>query len=255
MNLKPIVRLQLRHVYRVFRIMYLIVYATVALNVIYELTSIGGQVQLHTSGLELATIITIFIAGLNCFREYFPFYSANGVSRHRVFSGVVLSLGITAACTALIDTANAVIFSLFMDYRPMYASGLHDLASFSVTDRFSSGSVLSASLLLKNLLWSFCAYLVFALFGLFLSMLYYRMNRAQKLVFSAGIPVLLLVVLPAVDQNITGGRITAAFLSALRWWMACMMNPVSDFAAHLVLAALLAGAAFLLIRRVEIRQS
>lgn len=254
MNLKPIIRLQFRYDYRVFRIMYLIVYATVALNMIYELSSGGGQVRMHTSGLELATIITIFIVGLHSFRRFFLFYSANGVSRRRVFAGVTASLAIAAACTALIDTANAAIFSLFMDYRPMYATRLHDLASFSMTKGPSFHASLSASLLAKNLLWCFCAYLACALFGLCLSMLYYRMNRIQKLAFSAGVPIFLLVFLPVVDQNITGGQITAALVSGFRWWIACSMNPASDLAAHLILSVLLSGAAFLLIRRVEIRQ-
>ena len=258
MNLKPIVRLQLRYDYRVFRIMYLVVYCIIALNAVYELLIDGQRGNAHTSGLELATMITIFIVGLHSFKEFFLFYSANGVSRRRVFAGITVSLAIAAACTALIDTINTVIFSLFLNYTPLYSVGLHthDIADFSAeTAGFPAKAALTAPLLARILLWCFCAYLACALFGLCLSMLYYRMNRALKVVFSAGIPVFLLVVLPALDRNITGGRVTSALAAAVRWWFNCSTVPSLDLATHFALAALLAGASFLLIRRAEIRQS
>lgn len=257
MNLKPMIRMQCRTDFRVFRIMYLVVYSIVVLNVIFELSS--GQERLTTSGLESATVITIFIVGLNSFKEFFLFYSANGVSRRRMFAGIVSSLGIAAACTALIDTFNMFVFSLFMNYRSVYSQNLHptgvNLKFNRVWPAIGDPTMRSPALLLKNLLWCFCFYLAAALLGLLITTFYYRLNRMQKLVFSVGVPVILLIGLPVFDLNITGGRITAALVEAFRWWMSCAMNPISDFVTHMILTALLAFLTFLLIRRVEIRRS
>lgn len=254
MNLKPILRIQCRREYKIFRVMYLIVYAIVAVNVLGELFLSGGKSGLHSSGLELATIITIFIAGLHSFKDFFPFYSANGVSRRRACAGITVSLAVAACCTALIDSVNLVIYSLFMSYSPMYLGKFHDLATFSMEKHPAAGVVPSAPLLLDNLIWCFCAYLVFGLFGFLLSLLYYRMNRAQKLTFTFGALIFLFLFLPIFDQNVAGGRITAALMSAFGWWLACAASPISDAVTHLCLAALLAGSSFLLIRRTEVRR-
>jgi uncharacterized protein involved in cysteine biosynthesis len=90
--------------------------------------------------------------------------------------------------------------------------------------------------------------------GLLITTIYYRMNPQQKLAFSIGVPFVLFIGLPVFDRNMTGGRITAALFKTFNWWMGCAMNPASDFATHLVLAALLAGLILLLVRRAEVKQ-
>ncbi|MVB12243.1 hypothetical protein CAFE_29750 [Caprobacter fermentans] len=258
MNLKPIIRMQCRTDIRVFRIMYLVVYCIVALNVFYELFRGSGPERLTTSGLETATVITIFIVGLNSFREFFLFYSANGVSRRRMLAGIVSSLGIAAACTALIDTFNMFVFSLFMNYRSVYSQSLMptgvNLKFNRVWPALGNPAVRSPAFLLKNLLWCFCLYFVAALLGLLITTFYYRLTRTQKFVCSFGVPVVLLIGLPVFDQAVTGGRISAALAEAFRWWMNCAMNPAADFATHMILAAFLAALTFLLVRRVEIKR-
>lgn len=250
MNLKPIVRMRCRYEYRVFLVMYLAVYAVVALNVLSQLADGGGRNGFHTSGLETATMITIFIVGLHSFRGTFLFCSANGVSRRRIFTGIAVSLGIAATGTALVDTVNAWVFSHFIRYTPIYAGTL-------LPEGFSSKSAtavsLSASFLLKNLFWCFGVYLILGLFGFLLSLLYYRMNRVQRLFFSIGIPVFALVLFPVLDQAATGGRAIAFLFASARRWIALSVNPAADLSVHLALAVLLAGTAFLLIRRTEVQ--
>lgn len=259
MNLKPIVRLQCRHEFRIFRTMYLIVYLIMAVTVLSALFFTGpDRGHVRYSGMEIATMVTIFVTGLNSFREFFLFYTANGVSRRRMFAGVVLSLGIAAAATALLDTVSAAVYSLFLDYSPLYGGtmqlALSGTAEAGGFDLSFSPADLTPVFLLKNLLWSLFAYFDLALFGLLLTVLYYRMDRAGKILFSIGVPAFFFLLLPFLDRYAAGGSVGSALSRLAGWWTACGMNPFADALTRLLLAAALSGLVFLLVRRAEVKR-
>ena len=255
MNLKPIVRFQCQRIWRVFFTMYVIVYLITAFMIVsLRLYSGAGRAHSQTSGLEFATVITIFIVGLNSFKEYFLFYTANGVSRHRMFFGVTAALGITAAATALIDTVSAGIYSLFTNYSSLY--GTATLLRFDADGPTSVFTPVSFTpgFLLKNFFWNLFAYLCCALLGLLITTLYYRMDRPRKILVSVGVPSFFLIFLPLIDRYLAGDRIYPAITALGERWLVWGTDPVTDALTRLLLAAVLAGLAFLLVRRAEIKR-
>lgn len=257
MKLKPIMKYQLHLNYQIFRIMYGVIYSITLAAVITRLLNQGSSV---TECAELATMITIFVTGLTTFKESFRFFVSSGVSRKRFFMGLLASLGCTAIVTALIDTINSVIFSLFLNYHPIYeALGSQSKIEMSVSmNNIHAGGFLlkipfTPLFLLKNFLWCAFAYFALAIIGFFITTLYYRMNKQLKILVSVGVPAFFFILLPFLNQYVADGKIGQFFATIFGWWMQCATNPAADMATRLVFAAVFAGLAFLLMRRTDVK--
>jgi hypothetical protein len=59
----------------------------------------------------------------------------------------------------------------------------------------------------ESFVWDAAAYLFAAALGYLITVLFYRMDKAVKVLVSTGVPVLLFVVLPIADTYWMGGRI------------------------------------------------
>lgn len=263
MNIKPILRYQLRGHFSVFRAVYGVIYMILLAAVIAEYFKPQAFDFSTTSGTELSTIIAIFIVGLTFFKDSFRFYISSGVSRKRFFTGVISALGITSAVTALLDCVNALIFSQFLNYHSLYQMMLNPekigtLVRVKNASGIYTGEVLykvafTPSMLLKNYLWCVLAYFAFAMFGLFITVLYYRMSKVQKIIVSVSVPSFFLFVLPMLDQYVAGGKIGAAISKAFEWWMYCGINPGTDIITRLALSAVLTGITYYMVRKAEVK--
>lgn len=242
MNIKPIVRIQCHSYFSVFKVVYSIFYSIVLISLLSKYLYGGGNSKGSTfSGVELTALITIFIIGIVFFRSSFRFYASNGVSRSRMFVGLLASFGVMAAATALLDSVNELIFSAFSPYHSLYAQLLGTNAP-------------SLSYYANNFLWNLCSCFAAAMFGLLLATLFYRLTRTQRMVFSAGIAVLLLIGLPFLDRTFAAGQIRRAAANAFHVWTNWGLNPLSDLVSRLLLSAVLSGLIFLLIRRADVQR-
>ena len=158
-----------------------------------------------SSGMEFATTIFLFVAGLNAFKAQFRLFLQNGMSRKTLFTGFVAGLLVLAVAMTVIDLAFGWFRGLFAPYSTMYM------------DRFGSLYADKNSLiaLADGLLWSFLAYVTAGMTGFLITSLYYRMNKAFKLAVSIGVPMLVFVGIPLIDGLYTNGAITAFGINVL----------------------------------------
>ena len=154
---------------------------TVTVSVNEENISLGG--------MEVETVIFLFVAGLNCFKSNFKFMLANNVSRKGFYIGNIIALVAVSAFMALVDAVLNVILNNVLVSNIPYESVVMQLYG---NNSFFAG-----------FLWRFGLNTWAVCFGWFVTMLYYRCNTIMKIVVSF-LPVLSLTILYYIDK-ISGG--------------------------------------------------
>ena len=254
MNIKPVLRYQLRNYFEIFAKIYGVVYVLLIITIFLRYTYNSSGTASCT---ELTTMAGIFLVGLVLFKSPFRFFSSYGVSRKRLFCGLTATLGVTAAATAALDMINAAVFSRLLPYRTIYT------AFFQNGPETGSGDLLlgrfqlpyhgiAAPLLLKNWLWCLLADFILGMLGLLIGVLYYRMGKTLKICVSVGVPAVI-VALIQLDHNVAGGRIGTALTDFSTLWVNWGINPGLDLVTRLVPIALLAGCIWLLLRKAEVK--
>jgi hypothetical protein len=252
MNIKTPFIYQLRS----YRNTVLTVYPCVYLLVLAICVFVNTQNSLN-GGFEMVSIIAIFIIGLNSFKDDFKFFSANGVSRKTQICSTVASLGILSAILALIDTINAIIFTRVMSYRPMLIEAYGPRYGYSSNlSLLEASPILTPQILAEDFLWLLCSYLFFAIIGLLITTLFYRMTKAMKIAVGVAVPLLLLNGIPFLDAQYFGGVLVKALVNAVSvaWGVSNGYNPFIAMGSMLILSLMFAVLTFLLARRAVIKK-
>jgi len=225
-------------------IFYGIIYAIYALTIVLATSS---SVDVRMSGIELSSMIFIFVFGLNFFKESFQMFLQNGVSRSTVFKAMAVAIIPVAAFMAIIDTVNNALANLAANYEGMYLQLYH----LRYSGAFGGGVQY-----IEGLLWYLTAYAMMGMLGLFITTLYYRMSKKLKLLVSIGVPVTLFVVLPVVERSFTNGAIFRGIgnFFAFAWGYENGYNPYFSMVTCTLFAALFAGLSWLLIRRAVVKE-
>ncbi len=248
--LKASIQYRLRDYRQALLIMYLCVYLLFLFSICLRNFNVRSNVTF--SSMESVTAITIFVLGLNSFKEYFKFFSANGVSRRTMFFSAVSSLAILSAVFSLIDTINEVIFSkLISTFYPffalLYGERYHLEGARSVN--------LTPQILLEHFLWFAFLYFVLSLVGLFITTAYYRMNKPLKIIVSIAVPLFLLNGGNFMNDAISES-ISRSFDSVVRAMLGFSngSNPYIAMLSMFLLAAVFAAFAYLLARRADVKK-
>lgn len=218
-----------------------------------------GTSHSTSNGLEFVSAITIFIIGLNSFKEFFKFFTVNGISRITQLYSAMAALGIASAIFSLIDSINTLIFSQFIQYKPLFLIiyGQRYGYSGNLFDSWNSfREPIPLQSLPVNFLWLTFLYFFISMIGLFITTLYYRMNKPLKIIVSIGVPVIFMNVLPAVDSFFFQSRLST-FLSnfcSAAWGVSEGYNPFIGMASMLLFGAFFAALAYLLTRRAVIKK-
>jgi hypothetical protein len=200
--------------------------------VLFPLLNSSGTVNFV--GVDGASIIFLFVMGLNLFKQNFLFSQANGVTRRHFYLGSLMAI---AAIAAALTVADAVLNAFVRLIDP-------SVRNLSVL-------VWRESSFASGIVWKLCANLASMFFGWFITMVFYRSGKALKLVLSIGVPVLLFVVWPVVD-------------SAMQWhpflWFAnsfvmnfYMKSIWNGTLCLLAIAAAFSGFCYLLVRRAPVK--
>lgn len=260
-RIKALIKYQLRDYSHVFLIMYLCVYLLAVLTAIsnsFMDAKNGSRVHFGSvSGMELITAVTIFVVGLNSFKEDFKFFSANGVSRKTQFFSTAAALGILSAAFAFVDTVNCVIFKHAVHYFPWFLQMYGPRFGYSKSIfESSSRLVLTPQILFENFLWLLFTYFFVSMIGFFITILYYRMNKGLKIAVSIVVPTVLINGVQPLDYYFFNGKITAfiqSFTNAA-WGFANGYNPFIAMFSMFLFAAFFAALAFLLARRATVKK-
>ena len=200
--------------------------------VIIALMSLKPDVQSgtnHVSGMDGASAIFIFVAGLNCFKSNFKFMQLFNVSRRTFYAMTLLSLLTLAAGMTLVDAALAQLFKLMIDYKSLFEA------------LYNQG-------LAAQLLWEFAFLSMAVTVGWFVNLLYYRSSKLLKIVISLS-PVYLSILSGFI------GRTFPAFFNAIAFLLgfAPGISPVLSALGLAISTVIALTLSFLLIRKAPIK--
>lgn len=210
------------------------------------------EVFLHISangttinGIEISSMIFIFVCGLNSFKEPFRMFLQNGLSRKTLFLSYLCSLLPVSGVMAIIDTSIGAIGRSLGSYQSAFHEFYRQYFPAVGPGQVFVGFALSLLL-----------YTTSALTGYFITSLYYRMSKGLKLLVSIGVPVLLIIVLPIVDMGYANGVISRGLgeIFLLASGVKAGYNPLYPLGSCIILSSVLAGLTYLLQRRAVIKE-
>lgn len=239
---------QLSGMKRPLIIYYIVIYALILLFLAQQLFWKNSNIRFVGSGHEMASVIFLFVCGLNSFKGTFQMFLANGVSRRTMFKSFAAMAAPVAALMALIDSLNYLLLSSFENYGSMFYQ--------MYQNRYGAEQLgANAQVLAEGLLWMFALYMFVLMLGFFITTIYYRMSKAIKLLVSIGVPVLVFMVLPYIDATIFSGAIFRGIgdFFALAGGFLNGFNPYIAVLSSLLAFALFGGLSLLAMRRATVK--
>ncbi|MBD3110287.1 hypothetical protein IEO70_18330 [Bacillus sp. AGMB 02131] len=175
---------------------------------------VNSNINVSSSGLEVASMIFLFVAGLNSFRVPFLFFLVNGVSRKTMYKSAIVSFTIVSAVMAAVDTLSGLVFYRLADYITIFEQiygPRYGIEAFQYNLQF----------IFERFIWLFCLYVLAIFIGYFITVLYYRMDIIWKYIVSIGVPAFLFLGIPTIN-NMTDGKvfvfIAETFLKTMGLW-------------------------------------
>ena len=204
----------------------------------------GAEVTVPIIGV-LATIIQFNIAGVLLFmaflfgvggiREDFKFYLQHGMGRKTTFLSTVLIGLISGFGWGLLSQ---ILTALSANWPAFPASGM----------LFPTGNFLLGWMLHMFL------FFLFWQFGALCSLIYYRMNKIQKVIFSAAAIALVVFIIPNAIGSLVNFFIAPADIAQVGTTVANFLgNPVNHILIYIIPGAICTLINFLLIRRAQAR--
>jgi len=259
MNLKSVYKYQLDNFSKSILIYYLVIACVFGLIFFGIATSFvtikmdfaeSTNSGLNISGFEFASVVFLFVGGLNMFRETFRLSMQNGVSRKSIWSGTALSFLTVGGGMALIDTVTRLVGVNFASRYNVEFQGLYDLLC---ADRSAKNSMIQNAF--EGFLLNFCFYMAALAIGYFITVGYYRMNKIAKIIVSIGVPGFYIFVLPFADVLLFKGALTNAIVKAILFAFGGTNgdNPYFAMGSGLLVSAIFLGLAYLMVRRAPIK--
>jgi hypothetical protein len=260
MKRKPCIKYHLHDKRLAIVIFYVVFYSVILLPFLVSLFSNSEKELVYFNNVELASLIFIFILGLNSFKSPFLFLKANGISRKTVYTSFFASLVPIALLFAITNTLNSIVFPHFASFRSAYGS-LYCGDISTIGNIFTSEITMTPMDIMLSFIWLFLLHFMFATFGYFITLLYYRMNTLLKYVVSFGVPLLLVIVLPIACNLLESrfqlhiGENLFAFLFKLLGITESAIIPGISFITFAVIIGIFALFSYLLIKKAPIKQS
>ncbi len=242
MRLTPALKYQLSGFKWPVIIYYYVIYALLITIGVYQ-AIYQGRSFMSFGGFDGASIIFLFVVGLNSFKSSFHMFAANGVSRRTMFLSFIAASGMICAGMALIDSINALVIRQFVYYEPMVMQ--------LFASRYVGGGFM---LFAEGFLWMFFSYAASIMLGYFITTAYYRMNRPLKLIVSIGVPVLAFIILPILDNVLFDQFLTTAFRNIAAFCSGQSTgSPYVAMVSNAAIAAIAGYLSYLLARRATVK--
>lgn len=199
--------------------------------------AVGGRTEIGFSGLGLGSNIMFFVLGIMMVRENIKFLLQNGCGRRTLLITDVLGNLILALITALISELLAQIFG-----------STHLITEISLSEMFFSVGGSPALPAAQSALLRFCALVLAWRGGMFVSLIYYRLNRLGQVAVSVIVPALLFIGLPlSADRGLID---PALFTNAFQWLIS---SPYNTMLAAVITALLCGVCSWPLLRRAQVK--
>jgi len=226
----------------------------VALYLVFIVTSFfapGGSI----SGMDMASLVFLFVFGITSFRENFYMLLQNGVSRKNMFLGTVGSILIISVFMTFVDVVLALLLNLVPETNFTTSTIFEQLY---VAAQYSGSSELA--LYFHNFMWNSMMKFAFGCVGLFIGCGYYKMNGVQKTLVSCGIPVFFFLVIPLIDLIFPRFDVLTKLLDAIMFFFGFTdgtffggTNSYQCVLCCLGLAAAASAVTFLMLRKTSVK--
>lgn len=208
--------------------------------------AITGRFDLSNISIDSTTGIFLFVFGLNMFKSPLRLLAQNGISRKTQF-----------VCTALTALGLAVAATLVeWVYSLIVGSGYESL----FLTIYSRGLLTAAQSTLLNLGWNCLGYLAAFCVGLMITTLYYRMNKALKVLVSVGVPGFLLIGLPVMEGMIPTFHGFTSLVYGISWAFGIDVNtgqivPARAMGTLAIISLAAMACMYLLMRRATLKEA
>ena len=154
-----------------------IIYYSIIICIIIGLIAVSDG-RSTMSGMELSTVIFIFVCGLNSFKSNFYFAKSNGISRKTFIKGLLISIIPIALVMSIIDIIIIRINNIFIKnptlYDMSYGNLLGDVGRIHEGVWIQSNSLAT---IFNTILFQFSLCLLAYVVGIVINMIYYRSNK------------------------------------------------------------------------------
>lgn len=196
MNLKASLKYQMQTALKAtgiyFGILYLIIITFMIINMYFDPKE-GNLI----AGLEASSAIFMMMLGIFTFEEDFKFLIQNACSRKTMLCSFIIQFLCISLLVASADTLNSIIINQAFKYESIFMQVYGDLGYH------------------LNFLWSFLLYFMICMVSYFFTTLFRLLNKYMRYILFLGIPMILLMLLPAVDYAFLNGAISAFILDSM----------------------------------------
>ncbi|MBV1759023.1 MAG: hypothetical protein KMY55_14435 [Dethiosulfatibacter sp.] len=235
------------------KIYYAIFISVLALLAFSRISS-GGNMS--SSGLEFATVIFMFVVGLDSFKSDFYFSQSVSVSRKTFLKGLMLGILRISMLMSVIDVILNRIYNLFVPSPTMFDmlytayrdTGIMNYRTLEFIWKQSN----EIYILLSTFVWQFALYTFVCLAGLLITLIYYRSNKWMRVVVSIS-PVFFFMLMRGLGNYLIdfSGSIISFMDKAFGY---SNMNPYMAVITFLVAGGILSVFIYLLTRKAEIKE-
>lgn len=242
MNIKPAFRYQFDVFFKGSAVTFLVIMAAIAALMVTSLYISADTTVISFTGYGITAVIFLFIMGIVNIRSDLRLCLQYGVSRRTSFvSEILVVLSASAILAAAGELLTGIIQALSADNSRFLIADFYQLI-FVGTDIASLTLGQHVLSMLFNTSLTFCA----CLFGMFFSLLFWRLNKVWTVVAAILIPVLINVV------PILLSRMGVNLMPFIRWITASPFYFVLFFS---FLAGLFGAVNWLLLRRANIKEA
>ncbi|MEA4969672.1 MAG: hypothetical protein VB051_03970 [Candidatus Pelethousia sp.] len=245
MEIKGALRYDIKASLRSLGIFLLVMILVWLLNFILAIMVSGNGS--YSSGFDMAVGIYMFVAGIISVREDLRIFLQNGRGRPTVFLAQII---VALFASAALAVACGLLMSLFQLITIWLAPQLELTSLFGLFG--GGGGAHGLAALPETIAFTFFQCLPAFLFGMVISLIYYRLGKLGKVAFSIAVPAVLFVGLPILIG--TNPEIAKAFVAFITFVYELLKTPLAMLAAFaLVSSPILALCSWLLLRKAPIK--
>lgn len=243
MSLKKMINYKLYTSKKALYVFYFVIFCIYAFTAIISLFSNDSG---EASGVEISSVIFIFILGLNFFKQDFFMGLQNGVSRKSFMISNMVALSAIAALMTVVDTLFSLVSPIFINTVTIFEQIYGD-------SRYIDSSLIEKTF--HYIVWTFFLYLLAAIVGLFVTTAYYRMSKPLKTAVSIGVPVFFFILLPIFDMLLPQLKIMYNLSKAIAFCLGISngFNPYYAVVSCFIATLILSGLTYLLTRRAVVK--
>ena len=241
-NFKPAFRYQFGNYIKGSVVVFLIIFLIVSVALVFSLSFETGSSSISVSGYSFAAVVFLFVMGIVSIRNDLRLCLQFGVSRRTAFLSELLAvIAVSAIIVVAGELLNGIAALLIANNENFFVGDFYQIIYLRDTSAILSLGQHSQSALMNfSLVFSAC------LFGMFFSLMFWRLSRTWTIIVAVAIPLLINLVPMALY------KLGVNFQPFIHWLAA---SPYYLVLFALALAVFFGIINWLLLRKANIREA